>query len=535
MKNITLSAFLLAGIVASSFVQAQNKEIPSKKPTVQNPPAGTGGTPRSRTNIPESNSGKSGGTGEIPQRRPAPVYRPPVYVPPPVYYPTFGSQNTGGNTQTGNNSNPVQVSQRAEAKRVVLELLKTIEPTPQAFKITDATKPSTFKGSKGFTVEIPAMAFVDQEGNPVLGEVEVKLTEYTDYGDFAAAGLTTQTTDGQILETGGMVNLEAFSGTDKLSLAQGKEVTIRTPELKDTKDFQTFYGVRGNNVQWTTDAQAAQNADTIKAESDGYTIRMLPVRYAVNGKNVELALWKNYKPLAGYVNSKLEVNRSIREKILKAGIPFTYTIRVNAAGQITEVSPKNREAGEKTLISPLENDIREVLKGAPALDVADLPLETTKTFDILFVTAPNYIGTPSVLPRPPAIVSEMSKTETSASSTNVNEVALKSSGMGLINCDRFTQTSKKDTMTYHFDRADALVYIVVKDMRSMIQPSGSNGDYKMVGIPAGKEVRSVAVVYDDLGGVNMMVRDHEVKTGAITFTDVRPFSANNLKAALNGK
>lgn len=530
---------LLVILIISGLAIAQpSREMPKKTTgtttTPTNPPgSNTGaGAVRTRQNTPR--------TETQPERRPAPrpvpgpVYRPvPVYVPPPVIM--------DGNGDPVNNANPTPnvdpaVKQRAmiaAGKSYVKDILTTMQPEVQVFTIKDAAKGGSIKGVKGFEVIFPALAFVDEEGNPVLGEVDVKMTEYNDYNAFAAAGLTTQTTDGQILETGGMINLEANSGSHKLSLANGKEVTIKVPDLNDKNGFRTFYGVRNeNNTQWSlTPQQSAQSDTSVPTE---FSIRMLPVRMAAGGKDAHLQLWKNYQALHEFVNAKLIVKPAVRDNIKKAGIPFIYSIKVNAMGRITEVKPKNREKGEKTLISSLDGQIESILKDAPALDVSELPTESTRSFDIMFATVGMRNG--QVLSfRPPVAMPAAAATEVNQNpdERNVREFSMQSSNMGMINCDRFTGNRSNDTLSYHFERADAVVYILIKDMRSMIQPYGANGDYKMVGIPANRQIRSVAVIYDDQGNVNIGIADGVSGNSKVTFTQMVPFNAENLKMALN--
>lgn len=521
---------MLAGIALAQ----PSREIPRSNPgsgSSSGSSSGSTGGVRERQNTPRSNENNSGGgSGRGQERPPAPVYV-PVYTPPAVIYQGSGIPF---------DPNPAPAVDPAVRQRMMIsagrdyvkEMLSNMKPEVQVLKIKDAAAGGTVTGEKGFEVEFPPMAFVDADGYPVLGEVDVTLTEYNDFADFAAEGLTTQTTDGQIIETGGMINISASSGGRALQLAQGREITIRVPDLNDRNGFRTFYGVRGDNWQWSTDPQqATDNAD--KEVPTDFTFRMMPVRFAKGGRPAEMGIWKNAQPLHEYVNSRLQVKPAVREKLLKAGIPFRYSIKINAMGQITEVTPMNRQKGQKTLISPMDAQIETILKEAPALDVSELPTEVTKTYEIMFMTVGARNGVPLAI-RPPA--PEMPATNENVNrdpnAANVGNFAMTASTMGMINCDRFTGNRSTDTLHYSFERADAMVYIMIKDMRSMIQPSGSAGEYRMTGIPAGRQLRSVAVVYDDEGGVNIKVADHESGNKKVEFTQTMPFSAENLRMVM---
>lgn len=529
-KYLTLA---LAAMLAGAAIAQPSRELPRTKsnPAPTTPVPGGGGVrERGNTSGGQNQERPSSGSGGVYQA-PAPVYV-PVYTNPPGMYQGPGAINN--NAAPGIDPAVKQRAMIAAGRDYVQEMLKQMRPESQVFVIADATKGGTITGAGGFEVDFPPMAFVDEDGYPVLGEVEVSLTEFNDNASFAAEGLTTQTTDGQIIETGGMINLSAKSGSHNLSLASGKEITIRVPDLADRNGFQTFYGVRGDNWQWSTTPQNSNSGSDTFTPTD-FTFAMMPVRFAREGRSAEMSVWKNSQPLHEYVNSRLEVKPAVREKLLKAGIPFTYSVKVNALGKITEVKPLNREKGQKTLISPLDAQIERLLTEAPALDVSELPTEVTRNYEIMFTTVGARNGKPVAM-RPPVIAAPA---ETSPAAVNadpnasaVGKFAMTSSSMGMINCDRFTGSRSKDTLSYHFDRADALVYILIKDMRSMIQPSGSAGDYKMAGIPEGKQLRSVAVVYDDQGGVNIRVADHESGNKKVEFTQTMPFSAENLKMVM---
>jgi hypothetical protein len=89
-------------------------------------------------------------------------------------------------------------------------------------------------GAQETKLELPPGIFVRKDGS-VPDSYRVELKEYTKISDCILAGLTTQTHDGRLLETGGMVNIQAFSGADTLMVNQNVEFQIVFPPLTKEK------------------------------------------------------------------------------------------------------------------------------------------------------------------------------------------------------------------------------------------------------------------------------------------------------------
>lgn len=534
MKKILLIPVLLLAFAPAATLRAQNKEIPNKnKPVVRpqtgGPEGGDGSMSKSRSNSGSSNSGNR------------PVYRPRFITPPPYYYYPNNQpvqQNQNGTGVSEQDYAKMQAARkRAEAEVEVKKVLFEMRAPKQAFDVKDVSRPFDIEGAKGFRVSFPELAFVDEEGNPVLGEVEINMTEYTDNTEFAEAGLSTMTDDGKLLETGGMINLSAKSGDKNVYLGKGKSVNIEIPGMKDKEGFQTFYGQGGDVTTWSLNPPV-QNEEQ-KGEFDGYTIRMAKSVQFVNSKPVTLVLFKGWKPLDEYVNENLKVPADVREKILTDGIPFMYAIKVNALGKIKEVKPRYPEYSKNSIISSVQGKIKNILLDAPPLTLSEGNLDAGKTYDILFATAKNYTQAGFYGVKVSAPLDQNAGEKTSGEdvnrlpdSKNVDGFMMQSSGLNKINCDRFAGNRSKDTQNFHFERAAAKVYIVFKEQRSFIQATGTNGDYQMSGIPTGSAVRYVAVVYGDDGTVKMASKDAETAGGPVEFSEYSDFTADALKTAL---
>ena len=84
-------------------------------------------------------------------------------------------------------------------------------------------------GKDGTVVEFPENAFVDENGNDINDKVNVKLKEAIKMEDMVLGGLTTMTTDGNPLQTKGMLRVTAFYKGKPVYLKKGKSLKVSVP------------------------------------------------------------------------------------------------------------------------------------------------------------------------------------------------------------------------------------------------------------------------------------------------------------------
>lgn len=128
------------------------------------------------------------------------------------------------------------------------------KPDVQVFTF-DADKPYSVNGEQGTRLWIEAHSFVGADGSPVQGEVELHLSEYYERSAMLASSLPTLSGD-QLLETGGMLKVEAFSNGQALKLASNKPIWAGMPTTEAAaSDMLVFSGstdAQGNVTDWTS-------------------------------------------------------------------------------------------------------------------------------------------------------------------------------------------------------------------------------------------------------------------------------------------
>ncbi len=115
------------------------------------------------------------------------------------------------------------------------------------------------EAAKGTVILVPANAFVFKDGKEPSGEIKIKIREIYDYSDMIFNELHTYSGD-KILETGGMLYIEASNEGQELLIKEGENIKVAFPVKKVKNDMELFYGSQHNNGKmkdWVATKQKA--------------------------------------------------------------------------------------------------------------------------------------------------------------------------------------------------------------------------------------------------------------------------------------
>jgi len=139
------------------------------------------------------------------------------------------------------------------------EFVNSMKPSRQNYKFQSYSD-LRIEGKKGTVIKIPANSFMLQDGKPANGELQLVLTEYYDIKDFFSEKLTT-ISDGNLLSSGGMVNINAYKDGKELQLYKDAEIELAFPKSGENRFF-TFYGERAKDgaMNWVLDKKLYERA-----------------------------------------------------------------------------------------------------------------------------------------------------------------------------------------------------------------------------------------------------------------------------------
>lgn len=421
-------------------------------------------------------------------------------------------------------------------KSGALDTLAAMQPAVETFQINQSEKAFNIKTKKGIELQFPDQAFADGLGNPVVGKINLSVQSFQSKTDFASAQLTSSTSNGDALISGGMLNVEAKSGNANLRMGDGKSYKIIGNGTYED-GFQTFYGVQGDQTTWTTSASSAQSGPNENNDPNSknakFTLSLLPITRSSNGVAQPLALRDDDRNIAlsNWFFQQAKINKELKKQIKRDGVIFPAQLKINAQGKITDVQLLDAGQAQKSLISPYFAEFRKLLMSAPPVRFLDtFPMPETLT--IRFSTLNENFATIKQLPLPPAVAG-LAKMATAQDGKWV----LESYSTQMVNCDRFAKFPKTDdSITYSVDRAKALVYLNFKDYNALLGPSSTRIEntgysYTMKQFPVGAKARLIAVVYNDQGQVHLEVADVSEGNYRIEKAQQYPFNQLTIKAA----
>jgi len=130
------------------------------------------------------------------------------------------------------------------------QLYSSLKKQPEVFQINTA-KDTVITCKEGTLIKIKANSFIDSKTNQIIkGKFQLKVTEYYKLSDIIKANLTTLANDA-ILETGGMLYMEASQNTTICQLSSKNTLKIEFPYEQRKKNMKLFKGEKDHDlVNW---------------------------------------------------------------------------------------------------------------------------------------------------------------------------------------------------------------------------------------------------------------------------------------------
>jgi hypothetical protein len=151
------------------------------------------------------------------------------------------------------NENGKQKNRRVEIiienkNTLIGDIFKKLEKEPQHFKVWGSAN-IEIKGKEGTIIKIPKDAFEKNASDKVTGEVEISLMEFYSKADILTSNLHTMSNK-NILETGGMIYISAYSSGEKLKLKKGVKIEIEFP-TRNMENMGIFLGqLQNSHLNW---------------------------------------------------------------------------------------------------------------------------------------------------------------------------------------------------------------------------------------------------------------------------------------------
>jgi len=182
--------------------------------------------------------------------------------------------------------------------------LPNVKKEPYKFTINASEKHqlTTATGSK---ITIPENAFVDLEGNTIIGDVQLTFEEFHDASDIILSGIpmniTTENGEMESLESAGMFSISGSQKGKEVRIGSNKTIEIELTSFKEEKDFN-FYEFDTEKGNWIEIAQSVNTEENIARSEAEQSLTVVPQnpieikKASSNDQVFELAIDKNVNP-----------------------------------------------------------------------------------------------------------------------------------------------------------------------------------------------------------------------------------------------
>ncbi|HET6992853.1 MAG TPA: hypothetical protein VFJ43_16075, partial [Bacteroidia bacterium] len=147
------------------------------------------------------------------------------------------------NTNQNQNSNNVNtINSFATTKRKIVPPIEGLNVRSFSYRF-NAAKGGTFTHNSGTKVTFPANAFVDANGNPVTGNVEIKYREFRDQADFFLSGIPMQYDSAghtYQFESAGMMEISGSLDGKEVFLKKNQSVKIEFASKNSGTQFNLY-------------------------------------------------------------------------------------------------------------------------------------------------------------------------------------------------------------------------------------------------------------------------------------------------------
>lgn len=403
-------------------------------------------------------------------------------------------------------------------------------------------RPLFVVGTAGTEVLIPADAFVHEDGSPVVGDVEVLFREVVNKPGMILNNLPTNS-NGRMLVSGGVINLEAVSDGKKLKLAAGKTVLVNFPmgHVEGMELFKGRYDAAGK-LNWLPIASpagttSARGTNLEAAEKvlppaflDFGTVDPNTFLFADGETQVhaymKTVLKENY-PCTGndavYLEMKLDENGRVKEAAAVTGKNPCYRMAIMEIAQ-TLVFDKELVAARNSK-DPLTFEIKPII---PMTYKKGENLFTPRFGDAAFANDP-------------ALKKVLQEFMDEEKAVNFAKNALAINELGLVNCDRFydTPASERGIVTAKVDNKGrenhTKAFIVFDDLNSAMEGElGQGGQYTFRNIPKNMKARIVVIGYSKEEGPSLAMQKINTSSNAEGVMSLKPVTEEALQQALAG-
>ncbi|PKP31428.1 MAG: hypothetical protein CVT99_08770 [Bacteroidetes bacterium HGW-Bacteroidetes-16] len=349
---------------------------------------------------------------------------------------------------------------------------------PKQTFILKADEDKTITCKEGTKLTVNENSFITSSGDSVTGDIEIRVKEYYKISDILLANLST-TSNRDILETGGMIYIEAFSNGEECELKKGATIEIAFPAKDKKDDMQLFSG------NWESDKVNWILKETIPVDSEenaGFTfVEKMPEFPGGQQK------------LMDYLSKNIKYPTRAKESGIQGTVYITFIVNEDGNTEDIRVVRGVDSSLNQAAISAIE----QMPKWTPGKQGGEY-VKVNMNLPIRFSLGGEDFSTNNI---DYAKEFEKQVNDSNLSNTEMLEIShyiFSTSKLGWINCDRFFRDNspKVDFLVNIGTSKQVDIKIVFNTINSILTGSTSGGKYIFDNVPTGHSVTLVALKYE---------------------------------------
>lgn len=391
--------------------------------------------------------------------------------------------------------------------------------------------------AKGTKLYFEKNSFTYPNGKLASGSINLQIKECYSLADFISEDLTT-TSNGEILESGGMIHIQVTDENDSiLILKEGAEYGLFFPKESKSEDMYTFYGDRNEDsvLDWTIAPVSSSPVQTVQPANPGSLIS-LSCKLAITSYTTQIGKksvdWK-------FQNQPGDVYTYFDSIFDKTNDTFNFMCGTDQSIELTLTIDKNGDVVKLFFVQSTnpqaDSIVSSFIQNLPLFDMTKMGDSWTSDNFNLGFSAQNVVDHSEYKSAfEEQYKSFKDKAVEQVPQAELNYYVLSATQMGWINCDRFwnTEAPKEDFFVSIDSQKETSVYLVFREIRSLMNGKLLNSKMKFDKIPIGSSVKLIGIQYNG-GKPFMAIANTTTKNQDYKLDNFKEFTLDELEQELN--
>lgn len=374
------------------------------------------------------------------------------------------------------------------------------------FFTINSSRDTTIVGKEGTQFTFKASSFKV----PNSSLIQIRLKEYYKMSDIVFSNLSTETKGNELLETGGMIYVDAKLNNEKIELKNGMTFGIKYPTKNKKEGMILFDGEEKNKkVVWTEskEIQTIRHDTSISEDVDNSEVFVIvedmpkfkggdEMLFKHLSKNVQYPDEAKNNQISGtvYVNFIVNTNGDIGNiRIIKGVHPLLDDEALRVVKNMPRWNP-GKQQGKPIAVSynlPITFSLAGVAPWS-----GKIPESTKRYNDSLKTEKKLKIEKELFDEKNKAI--NVKKRDEETTKIDISNYVLSSSKLGWLNCDRFFKiNTPKTNLIVKTEDSNTDIKIIFHSYRSVMIAYSQYKICKFLNIPIGEKITIVAIKFID--------------------------------------